>query len=380
MVYKIRNQMKPYLEVFFMAYFLPLAGCVATGISSSHIVYKASFLLGLLFLVIKVWLTDYKKYEMISILFFMILLGYVYYRTREKSLVLTTITIFGCKDIDVRRVLKCTLLIYIAGVTIRMGLSGLKILPGEYFNAPKSGSKQFFYDFGFSHPNSAYNHILMISLMIIAVFKDKLLWYHYGLMTAVMYGFYKLFFSRTGLLTYLLLCFLLLVLFISQKYKKSKKVGLLYLTIPLCMTLFSYLFLLLYPMHITYLDRLNQYLTGRIELSYRAVCISGINCFGSADKAWVNSFYVDNAYINLLINFGSLIVIICIFVYLVSAIYYWKKEEYYVLALLATISIYAFMEYSPANITWNPLLIYIGDGYFKSVNIIYRKLFPKNIT
>ncbi|WP_097003397.1 hypothetical protein [Lacrimispora amygdalina] len=363
---KLRSQFKPYKDWFFMAYFLPLAGCVAMGISSDHIIYKLCFLLGLVFLAVKVWLTDYEKYEIIIMMLFIALLGYVFFRTREKSLIITTITIFGCKDVDTRRALKYTLFVYIIGVTVRMGLSWLKILPGKYFTASKSGIRQIIYDFGFSNPNSAYNHILMISLMVVAVYKNKIKWYHYILMSFAMVAFYNMFFSRTGILTYIILCVFLLMLFTVNSNKVRKVLGLLYLFIPLCIASLSCVFLLMYRKHFAYLDNLNQYLTRRIELSYNAVCVSGINFFGSIDKSWKQQYYVDNAYINLLINFGVLIFIICILSYLVSAFYYWKNQEYYVLILLATMSIYAFMEYSPVNITWNPILLYIADGIFKT--------------
>lgn len=373
---KLRSQLQPFKDWFFIAYFLPLAGCVAMGISSAHIVYKLCFLLGLVFLAVKVWLTDYEKYEIIGMILFMALLGYVFYRTREKSLLITTITIYGCKGVDVRRALKYTLIVYIIGFTVRMGLSGLKILPGKYFTISKNESKQLIYDFGFSHPNSAYNHILMISLMIVAVWKNKVVWYHYILMSVVVFLFYNLFFSRTGVLTYLLLCILMFMLFIVNNNKKNRrKVGMLFLFIPLCMALLSYLFLIIYPMHIYYLDKLNKFLSRRIELSYNAVNISGINWFGSVDKSWINQYYVDNAYINLLITYGVVITIICILLYLISGFYYWKNEEYYILILLATMSVYAFMEYSPVNVTWNPILLFMSDGIFKmnKISVIRNK-------
>lgn len=366
MICKLRSRMKLFADWFFMAYFLPLAGCVAMGISSTHIIYKLCFSLGLLFLLVKVWLTDYEKYEIITMLTIMVILVYVFYRTKEKSLIITIISIFGCKDVDIIKVLKYILLVYVIGVTIRMGLSWLNILPGKYFKSSKSGAKLLIYDYGFSHPNSAYNHILMIILMIVAVWRNKLLWYHYIILSIIMFVFYNLFYSRTGAVTYIVLCILLISMYIAKSDQIRKKLGLIYALLPLIIASISYLFIFLYPKHIYYLDKLNKYLTRRIELSYNAVSISGVYWFGSTDKSWINNFYVDNAYINLLINFGGVIIIICIISYLVSAIYYWKNEDYITLILFASISIYAFMEYSPANVTWNPILLFIANGIFKT--------------
>lgn len=378
---KLRNQLKTYKDWFFIAYFLPLAGCVAMGISSAHIVYKLCFLLGLVSLAIKVWVTDYEKYEIIGIILFMALLGYVFYRTKDKSLIITAITIFGCKDVDVGKVLKYTLFVYIIGVSVRMGLSWLKVMPGTYFKSSKSGAKKLIYDYGFSHPNSGYNHILMISLMIIAVWKNRILWYHYAVMTVVMFAFYKLFYSRTGALTYLVLCILMLILFSVRNNQIRRLLGFIYSLLPLGMIMLSYMFLVIYPMHIEYLDRLNKYLSRRIELSYNAAKLSGINWFGSIDKSWIKEYYVDNAYINLLITYGGLIIIICILFYLLGTFYYWKNEEYYILILLATMSVYAFMEYSPVNITWNPILLFISDSIFKANKKQYTiiKKFPDKL-
>lgn len=357
--------MKPSADWFFMAYFLPLAGCVAMGISSTHIVYKLFFLLGLFFLATKAWLTEYKKCEMVGIVFFIVLLGYVFYRTREKTLIITTLTIFGSKDVNIKKVLKYTLLIYIMGVTIRMGFSWLKIIPGEYHVLPKNGTNKFVFDFGFSHPNSAYNHILMICLMIVAVWHNKIKSYYFAIITVVMFLSYYLFLSRTGIFTYLILCIFLLMLNSVKNDKIKRKLALTYLLIPIGIISLSYLFLLVYPTNSLYLNKLNTLLSGRIELSYNAVNISKISWFGSINKSWLLLYYVDNAYVNLLLNYGILITIICILAYLVSAIYYLKRQEYYVLILFATMSIYAFMEYSPVNITWNPILLFITDGIFK---------------
>lgn len=368
MVYKFRNKMKPFSDLFFMAYFLPLACCVAMGISSNYFIYKLCLLIGLLFLSIKVWLTDYKKNEIIIIMLFLTLLGYVFYRTREKSLVITIISIIGCKNVEIKKVLKYTLIIYILGFSFRMGLSWLNILPGKYFVISKNGIEQVIYDFGFSHPNSAYNHILMMIIMTVAVWGKKILWYHYVLMTIIMFLFYYLFFSRTGIFTYLILCLLLLILINVRSNRMKKKISLLFLLIPFCITFISYLLLFLYPFNISFIDRLNKYLTRRIEISCYAVNISGINLFGSLNKSWINNHYVDNAYISLLINYGIIIIILCMIFYLISAIYYWKKEDYYVLIILATMSIYAFMEYSPVNVTWNPILLFIGEGLFSMFN------------
>ncbi|WP_349671682.1 hypothetical protein [Lacrimispora sp.] len=359
MIKALRKKLKPYGEIFYMLYFLPLAGCVAMGISSAQTSYRLVFAGALLFLLLKFFITDYNKKELFFIITTMALLGYVFSRTREKALLLTALSIFGCKDVSVNKVIKYTVFVYIIGMGLTISLVLLGKVPGEIHQLSKNGITYSINDYGFSHPNSAYSHILMISIMGVAVWHERMRWYHYVVMSVAMLLAYKVFLSRTGLLIYLLLC-VMLVLCSIIKQEKVKKVFFFPLNlVPLGIAVFSYFFSIMYSGHIWYIDKLNDLVTNRILFSSKALNDNGLSWFGHVVvKSW--NYYIDNAYINVLLSYGIFVMILWILSYTFMCYKYWEVENYILLLVMVVLAIYAFMEYSPINVTWNPLLLFMS--------------------
>lgn len=360
MITKLRNYLICHADVLYLLYFLPIAGCVSMGLSSDRLVYKVCFAIAIIFLLLKVWVTDYSFIEILFMGAVMVLLGYVYLRTDEKTLIISAISIFGCKKVDVRKVLKYTLLVYVIGMTLTISMVILGKVQGELHTLYKGGIEYKINDFGFSHPNSAYNHLLMIALMIVAVWQERLRWYHYGIMTFIMFVAYKVFFSRTGFLIYLLLCMVIGILHII-KWDKFKKVLFFILNlIPAEIFTLSYILMIWYDKGNPFVNNLNSFVTGRIMLSSQAYKYAGLSWFGAVKSDWMNWLFIDNAYLSILIRYGIIVCVLCSVTYSLTCYRIWKAGEYYILTILSIISVYAFMEYMVVNVTWNPLLLFIS--------------------
>lgn len=357
---KIRNRLKDYSDIFYMLYFLPLAGCVAMGIGSDQLFYRGCFAVAIIFLLLKFWVTDYTKTELVFMSLIMLLLAYVFFRTREKALIITALSIFGCKDVCVRRVLKYTFFVYIIGMMLTISLVMAGKIQGEIHTLTKSGIQYQINDYGFSHPNSAYSHLMMIALMLVAVWQERVRWYHYGIMTVVMSAAYKVFLSRTGFYIYLLLCIMIGLLHIMRNNNLKKVFFFLFNFIPTGLLVLSYGLIINYHRGISIINKLDNFVTGRIMLSSKAYEYAGISWFGATDKSWLNWIFIDNAYISVLISCGFAVCILCIIAYSLMSIHYWKAEDYYVVIILGIIAVYAFMEYIVVNVTWNPLLLFMS--------------------
>jgi len=366
MLKKLRHHFGQYAEIFYMLYFLPLAGCVSMGISSSQPAYRLVFIVAVFFLLLKLVLTEYNKKEILLMAGIIALLGYTFYRTREKALIITAISIFACKDINIRKILKYTFFVYIIGMSITISLVLLGKIPGEIHSLSKGGIRYDINDFGFSHPNSAYGHVLMLAFMAIVVWENKLRWYHYSIMTIVMFLAYKVFFSRTGLLIYLLMCMALALFNIVKWWEIKKALGFLWVLLPLGTALISYVLAVLYPRNISFVNKLDMLVTGRINLSARALESVGLSWFGTAAKPWAGQYFIDNAYLNILLGYGIIVCAVCVISYFIMCYYYWLNEQrYYVLIIMGILSIYLFMEYAPINVTWNPLLLFMAGSFFR---------------
>lgn len=379
MVRKIRDYLKNYAEIFYMLYFLPLAGCVAMGISSSQITYRIVFAVAFLFLFLKLILTDYNRRDLLLIGAVMAFLCYVFYRTREKALIITAVSIFGCKDVDVKKVLKYTIFVYIIGMSITIGLVMVGKVQGEIHHLTKGGVRYDINDFGFSHPNSAYNHLLMIGVMAVAACGKKLCWYHYGLMTMAMLIGYKVFFSRTGLLIYFLLCIMLMLVYVVKWRMARKVLGFVLTLLPLGMAIASYILPTIFPKNIEIINKLNVYITGRIYLSFKALESTRLTWFGSRERPWESVYYIDNVYINILLSCGVLLFLLWVASLFLASFHYWKIEEYYILIVLSIMSINGFMEYAVINVTWNPILLFLAGSIFKEVKTTESSSVPSSL-
>lgn len=364
MISTIRNRLKKYGEAFYMLFFLPLAGCVAMGISSGETIYQVLFAMGLFFLMLKFFVTDFTLKEIVVMLGVMVILGYVFLRNRERSLILSALAIFGCKDVSIRRVLKYTVVVYAVGmiVTIILAVNGL--IPSDEYERFKSGEMRIFSDYGFSNPNSAYSHLLMIALMIVVVWQERIRWYHYLVMTLVMvFAYYKVF-CRTGLFVYAMLCIALFGVYLIKSPKFKKVIFFLWVSLPVVIAGISYVLPWLYERQIPLVEKINKLVTNRVLLASRALQRTEFTWFGALEKDWSDEFYLDNAYINILLSYGIVVIAICLISYIMMNYFLWKKEQYYVLIITGIVAIYAFMEYSPINATWNPMLLYISCGLF----------------
>lgn len=374
MVRKVRDCLKPYAEIFYMLYFLPLAGCVALNISSSQLAYRVVFVISAIFLLMKLFVTDYSEKEIVLMIAFLSLLGYVFFRTSEKTLIITAMSIFGCKGVNVRQVLKYTFFVYIIGMGIMISLVLLGKVEGEIHHPMKNGIIYNVNDFGYSQPNSAYNHLLMIVFMAVAIWEKKMLWYHYLMATVVMFIAYNVFKSRTGLLVYILLCAVLLVLFLIKQMMVKKVFCFFVSLLPLVIAISSYALVALFSRDIMIINKLDNLVNGRIRLPSIALTSVGLTWFGANEKTWVEAiektwvgeYYLDNVYMNILISCGIIVCIICVLSYFFMCYHYWKIESYYVLLLLGIMTIYMFMEYAPVNATWNPLLLFMVESIFRS--------------
>ncbi|WP_349666706.1 hypothetical protein [Lacrimispora sp.] len=360
MIEKLRTNFKCYTDILYLLYFLPIAGCVSMGISSNQLIYKVCFTISIIFLLLKVWVTDYKTIEILFMGVIMFLLGYIYLRTSEKSLIISALSIFGCKDVNVKKVLKYTLFVYIIGMILTINMILLGKIQGGIHTLNKGGIEYKINDFGFSHPNSAYFHLFMITLMIVAVWQERLHWYHYAIMTVIMFVAYKVFLSRTGLLIYLLLCMAISILHIIKFDKLKKALFFTLNLIPVGVFTLSYILMIYYDKNVPLINKLNNFVTGRIMCSSQALKYSGISWFGTVNRLWMEWIFIDNAYLSILISYGIVVCIFCVTAYTLTCFRYWRAGEYYILIILNIIAVYAFMEYMVVSATWNPMLLFMS--------------------
>ena len=159
--------------------------------------FRITFLLAAL----KVFLTRYSVKEWVAMLLFGIL-GFVSYKVTGRNEILRIVVfIAACKNEDMRRVLKyvfyttlagCSLLVFLSVTGIYGGLALVADFGRDYV--------QTRYCLGLGHPNALHCMAMMLVLLGLYLYHDKMKWYAYAILFGFNYALYVLTDSNTGFL------------------------------------------------------------------------------------------------------------------------------------------------------------------------------------
>lgn len=352
-----RVKLNTYKEFLFLVFFLPLTGCTALGLYSEDPVYKIFFVVGLLCVALKIFITNYNKKDFILISILISLLAGILFINGEKTLVLTLLAIIGCKDLNVKRILTYTFWIYLLCFLLTFFLSFLGIIENTLIELPKNGIMYGVYDYGFGHPNSAYNHLFIIAALGTIAYSEKFSILHFFLFTILMYIGYKIFFCRTGWIVYLMLCAsILLHRFFNQK-KWYKFFFNLYVFMPSLIVIITFFLTWAYKHQFSFAQFINRIVTGRLHLYQNAVRNLGFHWYAPGG---ILTEPLDNLYLYILIRYGIIIFLIFLAIYSFTMIRLKKEHNDLAIIVLGAAAVYGFMEYSLINITWNPLFLYFA--------------------
>ena len=106
----------------------------------------------------------------------------------------------------------------------------------------------------------------------------------------------------------------------------------------------------------------------RFSQCYRTMNYYGISLFGQEVKLLVKRpalgtfyhFWLDNAYMAILLRYGVLMFLVFSYLYLVAMVYLKRSEQYYLLGIMSLYSIYGIMENNYFSISQNLFLIVLS--------------------
>lgn len=360
--------MSRFNELLFGLFFLTMTGCVALGMYSGDIMYKICFAFALGCVTLKILNTDYKRSELIICGVIFVLIAGAFVRNHEKTMLLSALAVIGAKDIDIKRILKYTLYVYASCMTATVIMAWSGLIYNGIHELPKGGVNYRIYDFGFYHPNSTYNHLFMVSALLILAYGERLRWFHYAGISTVMYAGYKLLMCRTGWLVYLIL---LAALYLRFRLRSKRIYGIclgIWTAMPAVLAFFSVLLPYLYRQGLPLARWLDQLVTGRIYLFEKALTEGGIYGYAPIHKiGWIP----DNVYLYILLTYGIIMLAVYLTVYTGAMIRLRRAGEDMAVIMLGIVALYGFMEYSVINPTWNPFML-----YFSGVLCRERQIYP----
>lgn len=311
--------------------------------------------------------------------------------------------IVAAKDIPFRKILQVYLLM---NITI-MGLAFIASMLGIIENLAYTNEEwdNLRYSFGCVYTTDFAAHIFFMLLIAFYLYQDRLRWYHYAGTCAAAGFIYYYCYAKLDTI-----CIILLVLFFGyyhvlqwqskkeraivpsingSKYNifvfKRTKVCLKWKKVWMRIALISMpvLAVLMYYLSNSYseknefLETINETITGRLALGKRGLDDYGISLFGQ-DVPMVGFggsttieeeyFFIDSSYLNILLTYGLLFLIMVFTIY--GTICYKYKEDTVLMLAIVLLAISSFIDHHMIEEAYNPLTYAL---FAKTGDIILKK-------
>lgn len=289
----------------------------------------------------KILLTDYSKYEWISIIL-MGVIGVISYFTIDDEWVLRIVVmIIASKGIDANKIISKIFVGALIGLVVvvilsLVGIGGEIAATADYGR----GKIETRWCLGFSHANNLHGTLWYVIALGVVKFKEKFRWQHAVLLTAVNMGLYQLTSSRTGMLVAQIMILGALCYTYWPRVMEIKSIywlGILGTSFLVFISIYSAAFGV---KHNPMLYKLSQLLTDRLESLTWWENFEAWTLFG----ADFPKEPVDIGFITIVSNYGYVILavyLMCIFLLIYDCKTKKKWLEY---LMLITCVLYTFME------------------------------------
>jgi hypothetical protein len=128
---------------------------------------------------------------------------------------------------------------------------------------------------------------------------------------------------------------------------------------------------------IPFLKPIDRIMSLRFSMCYKTYNYYGIKLFGQDVQLFIKKealgkyyhFWLDNAYMALLLRYGVILYIVFSAIYISAMIIQKKKKNYLLLEIMCLFAIYGIMENNFFSISQNLFLLILGDTLFQNVSI-----------
>lgn len=353
------------------------------------IIFKIFFGIAILLLVTKIILFDKYTFKMIIAVACMFACGAaVFLSSGYFAPFLWILLIVAAKDVPFNKILQVYLLM---NITI-MGLAFIASLLGVIENLAYTNEDwdNFRYSFGCVYTTDFAAHVFFMLLAAFYLCQERLKWYHYAGTCAIAGFIYYFCFAKLDTI-----CILLMVLFFggySVLQWQSRKEGVIlpgiekkhhqvfifkrtraYLkwkriwmrtalaSMPVLAILMYYLSSSYKPDN-EFLENINETITGRLALGKIGLDDYGISLFGQ-DVPMVGFggsttieeeyFFIDSSYLNILLRYGILFLIMIFIIY--STICYKNRKDTALMLAIVLLAISCFIDHHIMEEAYNPL-------------------------
>lgn len=323
--------------------------------------FRITFLLA----AVKILCTKYTRKEWIAMILFG-LLGFLSYRVTERNEILRIVVfIAACKGIDMKKMLKFVFYITLAGCALLIflsisGIYGRLSLEADFGR----GYIQTRYCLGIGHPNALHCMFMMLMLLGLYLYNDRMRWYYYIILCVLNYGLFVLTDSNTGVL--MTFCTILGAVIIRY-FKGLREKSWVYIAgiiVFLACVIFSVLAAepkftrpKNYALGNSFIAEIESHLNGRItNLYYDSVNSEGTTATWSLFSRPENNYYFDMGFVRVFYWYGVIPGMIYIILNVMLLWQGYRKKDGMLVVLMSVLAVYTIVE---AHI----ISVYIGRNY-----------------
>lgn len=289
----------------------------------------------------KVLLTKYTKKEWAVIILLGMIGSVSYFSADDEWVIRIIMMVVSSKGISLKTVIKYTFWMSLFGTIMIMGLSCFGI-GGQMVDVRDygRGAIEARWCLGFNHANNLHGTIWYVISLGLLTFRDKVRWYHGGILTLINVMLYCLTISRTGLIVTQLV---IIAAMIYVYYPQMAKWNWIYI-----LGIFGTIFCAgigIYAVAFgvygnVILEKMSTLLTGRLELLTWWETVGEWSLFGDARERKP----VDVGFITLVSRYGYVIFSLYLVCILLMIYYQCRNKQWMEFVVLMTCVFYTFME------------------------------------
>lgn len=353
-------------EICFYIALLCFMGTKAVGLSETQWPFVVAIAIGIVFSLIKVFLTPFNSTEWILNILLLFMGTVIYFRNSHLEVLMAVLFVIGMKNVAVSRAMKVSLFIWgpLFCFTIIRALFGIK--PGFIGTQMKVGmdSGVIRYSLGFTHPNVLHITFFIIVLLVLYVTKPqgkKLIWV--SLFFLMMNGYVFLYsLSYTGFIVVILALLAYMLFAFGGRINKATVIAI----ITVCIMCFILPIVGQYILPEPISNLINRAINQRLSLTGEAFIKVPPTLLGSTKELPVSS--LDSSYAYLLYYHGVIPFILFLFGILCTIWFAYKKRKYTEIVVLLVMVISGITEQYMGNLSFkNISLLLIGGTMYEDL-------------
>lgn len=267
-------------------------------------------------------------------------------------------------DIDSKMIIQVSAVVQGIMLLGTIALSQVGIIEDHIFSATTRAR----HGLGFDWATTAAIIYFFFMLQYIYLRREKMKWFEFLILEAVNYILYHLTDSRMAFLAGTLSILLFAIVTLAKsRWKISQRLGYLFCILPVVISVFAILLHVFYNENNALFVKLNSLLSDRLQLGFNAVQTYGITLWGQqitwggfdVNESTVGYNYVDCSYMQLLLEFGIVFLILVLAIYTYMIYRAIKVKDYYLVWICVLILIFSITEPRLMNFTFNPIPILV---------------------